>query len=106
LEREKTTVAAMVRLWCRNHHHGGGLCPECGALLKYSLDRLERCPFGDDKPTCKACPVHCYQRERREEMREVMRYAGPRMLWRHPILSILHLWDGRKPEKPRRTPPS
>jgi hypothetical protein len=27
-------------------------------------------------------------------MKTVMRYAGPRMLWRHPILSLRHWLDG------------
>ena len=30
-------------------------------------------------------------------MKQVMRYAGPRMLWRHPILAIRHLLDGQRP---------
>jgi hypothetical protein len=29
-------------------------------------------------------------------MREVMRYAGPRMIWRHPILAIWHMIDGKR----------
>ena len=32
----------------------------------------------------------------RERVREVMRYSGPRMLWRHPVLAAAHLMDGRK----------
>jgi hypothetical protein len=43
--------------------------------------------------TCAKCPVHCYRPELRERIRAVMRYAGPRMLFRHPRLAILHLWD-------------
>jgi hypothetical protein len=36
----------------------------------------------------------------REAVREVMRYAGPRMALRHPILAFLHLLDGFvKPRK-------
>lgn len=36
----------------------------------------------------------------REEVKKVMRYAGPRMLWHHPVLSFHHIFDGRKkPEK-------
>jgi hypothetical protein len=27
----------------------------------------------------------------RERIRQVMRYAGPRMLFNHPILSVFHL---------------
>jgi hypothetical protein len=34
-------------------------------------------------------------------MRTVMRYAGPRMLWRHPLLAVAHLIDGRRPAPPR-----
>jgi hypothetical protein len=29
-------------------------------------------------------------------VREVMRYSGPRMLKRHPVLALAHLVDGRK----------
>jgi hypothetical protein len=32
-----------------------------------------------------------------------MRYAGPRMTWRHPLLTLFHLLKGRKPAPPRPT---
>ena len=32
----------------------------------------------------------------REEVREVMRHSGPRMLRRHPLLAVAHLLDGRR----------
>jgi hypothetical protein len=25
-----------------------------------------------------------------------MRYAGPRLLWRHPLLALLHILDSKK----------
>ncbi len=84
----------MVRLYCRDHHHEDGLCTECQGLLDYAALRLDRCRFGTEKPTCAKCPVHCYQKNRREQVRAVMRYAGPRMLWEHPILSLRHWLDG------------
>ena len=28
----------------------------------------------------------------RQRMQEVMRYAGPRMLWHHTVTAIRHLW--------------
>jgi hypothetical protein len=34
----------------------------------------------------------------REKIREVMQYAGPRMIWHHPLLAIGHMIDGRKKE--------
>ncbi len=67
------------------------------ALKAYADKRLDKCVFGEEKPACKQCPVHCYQPARREEMKQVMRWAGPRMLWRHPILTIRHLIDDRRP---------
>jgi hypothetical protein len=97
LERERRTVRAMLELYCR-HHHGtsGVLCRDCADLEGYAGRRLDRCPYGPAKPTCVNCPVHCYRAAERERMREVMRFAGPRMIWRHPVLALLHLLDGRR----------
>jgi hypothetical protein len=100
LALELKTIRAMVRIFCRNHHGtaaNGGLCMECAALLHYATRRLDRCVFGDDKPTCANCKVHCYSVAMRERVREVMRYAGPRMVWRHPLLAAAHLREGRRP---------
>lgn len=95
LAREWQTIAAMIRCYCRGHHATKTtLCPECQGLLDYAAVRLERCRFGSEKPVCVKCPVHCYQRAQREQVRAVMRYAGPRMLWQHPILSVRHWLDG------------
>jgi Nitrous oxide-stimulated promoter len=92
----------MVRLYCADHHHHeNGLCPACRDLLDYSLQRLDRCPYGEAKPACRECPVHCYQPARRDAMREVMREAGPKMLLSHPWLALVHLWK----ERVHRTPP-
>ena len=107
--RELKTIAAMLRMYCRalGHQPRAPLCAGCDELLEYASRRLERCVFGDAKPTCANCLVHCYSAAMREQVRIVMRWAGPRMLRRHPILGILHLIDGlrpspRLPEKPQR----
>jgi hypothetical protein len=101
LKREWRTIGAMVQIYCRGQHSHGcdcqkELCAECQGLLDYANLRLDRCRFGSEKPTCARCPVHCYQRDRREQVRAVMRYAGPRMLWQHPWLSVRHWLDGRR----------
>lgn len=84
----------MIDIYCRAHHAAGATpCDECGRLLEYAFCRLDRCPFGADKTPCARCPVHCYSPAMRERIKEVMRYAGPRMLYRHPILALLHQWD-------------
>ena len=100
IEREKKTIEAMVTLYCRDHHRAESVpCETCADLLAYAHRRLDRCPWGEDKPTCLKCPVHCYESAMREQVRRVMRYAGPRMLLHHPILAIAHLLDGRGPAK-------
>lgn len=98
IRRELRTVELMIQLYCRDHHAPSPpLCPECLELWTYAEQRTNRCRFGPDKPTCFNCPVHCFKPDKREQIRTVMRYAGPRMLTRHPILTLLHLIDGRRP---------
>lgn len=97
-------MLAMIQMYCRAKHGGRHLCAACRALGEYAGGRLGRCPFGEDKPTCADCPVHCYAPAMRERVREVMRWAGPRMLWRHPILAVRHLLDGRRRPAPARGP--
>jgi hypothetical protein len=96
VKRESKTVAVMITDYCRNHHPEDKRCLECAELLDYALERLKKCPFQEGKTTCAKCPVHCYQPDMREKIRIVMRYAGPRMLYRHPILAIFHIIDGRR----------
>jgi hypothetical protein len=102
LRRERRTVHAMLELYCRAHHGGGATpCSACAELGAYADRRLDRCPYGVDKPTCVNCPIHCYRPLPRERMREVMRWAGPRMLRRHPVLALFHLLDGRREPPPQ-----
>ncbi|MBM3270545.1 MAG: nitrous oxide-stimulated promoter family protein, partial [Candidatus Sericytochromatia bacterium] len=99
---EARTVRVMIGIHCRDLHGSrGGLCADCEGLWQYCQARVDRCPFYPDKPTCKNCRVHCYSPERRERIKEVMRYAGPRMMWQAPVLALLHMLDGRRsaPEK-------
>ena len=94
-DRERQTIQAMIRLSCRDlHSPEEDLCPDCASLQEYALARLEHCTFGADKPKCSACPIHCYKPEMREAICAVMRYAGPRMLVRHPVLALGHTIDG------------
>jgi predicted amidophosphoribosyltransferase len=98
LRRELKTVRTMIGIYCRGHHAPDApLCPDCSALWHYSRERVHRCPFGEAKSTCAKCTVHCYKPEMRERIREVMRYAGPRMPARHPVLTLYHFLDGRRP---------
>ncbi|MDI9444206.1 MAG: nitrous oxide-stimulated promoter family protein [Planctomycetota bacterium] len=37
----------------------------------------------------------------RQRVKEVMQYAGPRMLLRHPVLAVRHLLDNRRKPAPK-----
>lgn len=81
----------MIRLYCRKKERNKQFCESCRQLLEYACTRLDHCPFGERKTTCKRCCIHCYKPELRERMREVMRFAGPRMLFYHPLIALKHL---------------
>jgi hypothetical protein len=106
LLRELRTLEAMTAIYCNDLHDGAMLCAECRELMVYAAKRLAVCPFGEQKPVCARCQVHCYGPAPREKVREIMRYAGPRMVLRHPWLALRHLLDKRfpAPEKPRARP--
>lgn len=91
-ERESRVMAEMISLYCRDVHHTakGSLCPECAALSAYAQKRIVRCPFMRTKTFCSVCSVHCYAPEQQEKIREVMRYSGPRILFRHPVMCVHH----------------
>lgn len=102
LQSEYKTIKAMVRIHCKAHHSQLSQCPTCQEFNQYALMRLDRCPYGEQKPTCNKCPIHCYKPVMREQARQIMSYAGPRMLLKHPILAIKHLANEQRqvPSKP------
>ena len=91
-KQEKITVGKMLYIYCHaKHGTQNSLCADCEELNHYAQTRLSRCKYGDDKPTCEKCPIHCYKPEMREKIRIVMRYAGPRMIYKYPLTAIKHL---------------
>lgn len=85
----------MLDIYCRAKHESTGtLCAECHKLIEYATERRAKCPFGENKPTCAKCTVHCYKPAMREAIRAIMAYAGPRMLLRHPVMAMRHTLDG------------
>ncbi|AAG57840.1 nitrous oxide-stimulated promoter family protein [Escherichia coli] len=111
ISREKLTIKKMIDLYQAKCPQASAEPEHYEALFVYAQKRLDKCVFGEEKPACKQCPVHCYQPAKREEMKQIMRWAGPRMLWRHPILTVRHLIDDKcpvpelpekyRPKKPR-----
>ena len=113
---EAEVMSMMIGIYCRGHHHANrsvasgsepSLCPDCRRLLTYARSRITACPRMDVKSFCSACPVHCYSREMREKIREVMRWSGPRMLLHHPLMTLHHMWidyRSRRREKKEQHP--
>lgn len=95
LGREKLTIRTMIQIYCRGHRHSpSGICSECGRLLRYALDQIDRCPYDRSrKPACGLCRTNCFSAEMHNGFHTIMRYAGPRMMMRHPILSMAHFFD-------------
>ena len=91
-EREIKTVGLMIGLYCRRHHDEKELCGDCRELAAYAEGRIRKCPFGEEKPACRRCPTHCYRHKMKARIREVMRFAGPRMIYSHPLLTAGHLF--------------
>ena len=103
IKREKTTVRTMIRMYCAGLHKTTSLCADCEQLHAYAMQRIDKCPFDECKPTCAKCHVHCYKPARREQIRQVMRYSGRRMLLSHPWLTLRHYideWTGANAFKP------
>lgn len=98
-EREKATVSLMIAIYCRKKHGGKQLCPECSALDAYARLRSDKCPFMETKIFCSNCKVHCYKKDMREKIREVMRFSCPRMIIHHPIMTIRHMIESKKESK-------
>ena len=105
IAREKLTVQTLIEMYCSGHHDSeSAMCGECQRLYAYAALKIDKCPFHHAKPVCANCTIHCYSRGEREQIRKVMRFSGPRMLMRHPVLAFLHLIDGlRLKQRPRQS---
>lgn len=97
IHREIKTIEKMIKIYEKAHPAPIDSPDDYQKLFAYAINRLEKCRYGEEKPACKQCPIHCYQPKMREKMKLIMRCAGPKMLIHHPILAIRHLIDDRKP---------
>lgn len=105
IQLEIKTMRKMILIYCKGNHPNDGtrgkkdLCEHCEDLFNYTLERIEGCPIKESKTFCSTCQVHCYKPDRREEIRTVMRYSGPRMIFHDPIMAIRHLRDTQKQKR-------
>jgi hypothetical protein len=105
-KKDLKVIISFVRVFCGIQHDnqaevplppdladmfGKGLllCSECRALMEYALDKRRKCPL-DPKPSCKHCRIHCYGREYRARIREIMAFSGKRMIMRGRLDYLWH----------------
>lgn len=94
LQRDLRLLADFINIYCKHRHIDApkapvdlknfdvnmpSLCPTCTKLLAHALVKRSTCPL-DPKPACKHCPQHCYHPTYREQIREVMKYSGSRLV--------------------------
>lgn len=106
--KELKVLLEFVRLFCRAKHADASgapidlpaelassfsmpvsLCPECAALVEHAIQKRRKCPL-DPKPSCKHCKIHCYSKEYRARIREIMGYSGKRMILRGRLDYLWH----------------
>ena len=97
-------IGKFVEVYCSGKHRGAGrgsialpagmgertLCPECSSFLEYAVAKRLKCPLEAEKPTCKHCRIHCYDKVRLEKVREIMSYAGRKLMMRGRLDYIWH----------------
>ena len=106
--KELKVLLEFVRLFCRTKHADAlrspmtlpgelasafsghvSLCPECVALVEHAIQKRRKCPL-DPKPSCKHCHIHCYSKEYRARIREIMGFSGKRMILRGRLDYLWH----------------
>jgi hypothetical protein len=104
-------LAQFTAVYCRAHHQGAkrplqpsevdveglnlephSLCEKCREFLAYAIERRQRCPL-DPKPSCKHCEIHCYRPGHREQVREIMRFSGRRLMLRGRLDLLWHYFS-------------
>jgi len=101
IQKDTDKLARFLSMYCKAHHGHRlrkpfrfdyrklpakvladvNLCDECTRLLRHAVVKRVLCPL-DPKPRCRHCPDHCYRPLYRDQMSTVMKYSGPRSLFK------------------------
>lgn len=95
IDKEKNIVSLMIEIYCRGKHKSkkGELCKECNELKEYAYKRLSYCKFGENKSTCSRCTIHCYKKDMRAKIKDVMKFSGWRLIIYKPIELFKHMFN-------------
>jgi hypothetical protein len=66
------------------------LCPECSVFMQYAVTRRLKCPLETEKPSCKHCRTHCYNKANLAKVKEIMSYSGMKLMLRGRLDYIWH----------------
>jgi len=101
-------LARFIQVYCHEKHDRQGIsqvelppelqprrgkrstiCTECAELLEHGIRKRALCPL-DPKPSCKKCHIHCYGKEYRQKIRDIMAFSGRKLLLRGRIDYLWH----------------
>lgn len=88
-------MEAIGGIYCRGNHGAAAreddvMCSWCREAIEGTLERATACPYGHEH-NCEDCETHCQRGEAQENIKRIMRYAAPRMVVRHPIMTFGYL---------------
>ena len=82
IDQEKELISIMIKIY------EDGNKVDLSDLKNYAFKRIEFCPRKEEKTFCSSCPIHCYQKTYRQQIREVMKYSGKRIIFKHPMVAV------------------
>ncbi|MFI3283959.1 MAG: nitrous oxide-stimulated promoter family protein [Erysipelotrichaceae bacterium] len=82
--KEIDIVKLMIQLYIKKHPE------EMNDLAEYATNKIQKCPCMETKTFCSKCTIHCYDEKHHLQIKKVMRYSGPRMIFYHPMLTLKH----------------
>jgi len=103
-KRDLRILIDFIRVYCRAKHEFQArekvelkeisnkeilLCRKCVGVLEHALEKRCNCPL-NPKPSCKKCRIHCYGKDHRARIREIMAFSGRRMILRG---RLDYLWN-------------
>lgn len=107
--KDMSVLGRFVALYCKDKHadrpktrftykgvddrlwKGIELCDECAKMLTHGTAKRLICP-NEPKPYCKDCDIHCYSPGYRQQVRQIMRYSGKKMMMRGRLDMIYHYY--------------
>lgn len=96
IEKRKKVLSAMFAIYIKKHKKEK---EEVNSLKAYAFQRIDKCPNVNDGIYCSSCKIHCFSDDKRKEIKKVMKYSGPRMIFYHPLMALDHMLSGFRAKK-------